>query len=78
MFGLHKYLDKIFKIKWYFDLTEKQTLESQLFVTFRQQKDHFVIETIHYSFIDILLALEAMDFELTKKSNEYKIKIYKI
>lgn len=78
MFGLHKYLDKIFKIKWYFDPTEKQTLESQLFVTFRQQKDHFLIETIHYSFIDILLALEAMDFELTKKSNEYKIKISKI
>lgn len=78
MFGLHKYVDRLFKIQWYFDPKQQQTLEDTLFITFKQQNDYFLIESIHYTFIDILLALERMDFELIKQSNDLKIKINKI
>ena len=78
MFGLHKYIDKIFKIKWSFDSEYKTALEDMLFVTFKKQNDHYAIETIHYSFVDILLALESMDWQLTKKLDDLKIKIMKI
>ena len=78
MFGLQKYLDKLYEIKWYFKKTEWGDLESLLFVEFDTQDDYYKIRKIKYTYVDILLALEDMDFTFKKENNEYKIIILKI
>ena len=78
MFGLQKYLDKLYEIKWYFKKTEWGDLESLLFVEFDVEDDHYVIRKIKYTYVDILLALEDMDFTFKKENNEYKLIILKI
>ena len=53
-------------------------LETLLFVRFERNEDHFKIKSVQYTYADILLGLEGMNFELNKKNNEVKIKILKI
>ena len=78
MFGLHKYLDKIYDIKWIMKDNESKILEELMYVKFIKQNGYFLIKEIHYTYIDILLALEGIDFEINKKNNEVELKIIKI
>jgi hypothetical protein len=78
MFGLHKYLDKLFKIKWYFEKKDQPILEEILLVEFKENDDNFLVEKVHYTYVDILLGLEEFDFTITKKDEDIKLKINKI
>ena len=78
MLQLHSYLDKINEIKWYFNHLDRGDLESLLFVEFERIDDYYVIKKVQYTYIDILLALEDMDFEIIKTNKEIKLKILKI
>ena len=78
MLQLHSYLNKLYDIQWYFNDKGKSDPESLLFVRFEANGDHFVIKNVQYTYVDILLGLEGMDFEITKKHNDIKLKILKI
>ena len=78
MFGLHKYLDRIYQIKWIMNENEAKILEELMFVKFEKKNEYFLITEIHYTYVDILLALEGIDFEITKNNNEVILKIIKI
>ena len=78
MLQLHSYLNKLYEIKWYFDEKDLSDLQTLLFVRFERNEDHFKIKSVQYTYADILLGLEGMNFELNKNNNEVKIKILKI
>lgn len=78
MFGLQKYLTQIYDIKWYFNIKDKDDLEDLMYVDFETCDGYFLIKKIRYTYIDILLALEDMKFELKKNDDGIKIKILKI
>lgn len=78
MFGLQKYFGMLLNTKWYFHEGLRSHLEDLLFVEFEPQVGYFTIKKIHYTMIDVLLALEEMDFELKKINDEVKIKILNI
>lgn len=78
MFGLQKYLNKIYNVKWFFLPCDLKKLEEMFFVSFKEERNYYMIDEIHYSYIDILLALENMDFELLKCGEDVKIKILKL
>lgn len=75
MFGFQKYLDKLHNLKWQFESSEMSKLEELLYVKFEQQNDYFLIKEIYYSYVDILLGLEQVDFVMSKKGDEVKITI---
>ena len=76
MFGLQKYVEKIYDIEWKFNIEKLQYFEELFFVKF-QEKDNgnFVIEKIHYSYVDILYGLEDINFILKKSENDIIIEI---
>ena len=78
MFGFQKYLDQIYQIKWYFNASDLTDIEQLLYVTFKSQNDYYLLDRIHYTYIDILLGLEEMEFEFTKQTDDLKLKILKI
>lgn len=78
MFGLHKYLDRIYEIKWIMDNSDAKALEELMFVKFDKKDGYFIINEIHYTYVDILLALETIDFEISKKDKDITLKIIKI
>ena len=78
MFGLNAYLDKLYEIKWFVEKQDVGDLEKLLYVDFEEVDDYYVIKNIKYTFVDILLALEDMDFTLKKEGDDYKIIILKI
>ena len=78
MFGLQKYIYLIDKIKWYFPSQLKDELEQILYVDFGFDKTHYYIQKVKFSYVDILLGLEDLDFELTKSGEDVMIKILKI
>ena len=78
MFGLQKYLDQIYQIKWYFNESDLKDIESILFVKFKSENDYFLLDTILYTYVDILLGLEEMEFEFSKQNNDLRLKIIKI
>ena len=78
MLQLHSYLNKLYKIQWYFNEKDKLDLESLLFVKFKQVNDYYLINNVQYTYIDILLGLEDMNFEIIKTDKEVKLKILKI
>ena len=75
MFGLNKYANKIFEIKWIFNPDKIEDLEKLLMVQFEDRNSHFVIDEIGYTYIDILNGLEKLDFVLSKNGSEIMIKI---
>ena len=75
MFGLHKYLDKIFKVKWYMTASQAKILEDLLYVEFNKQDDHYILENVRYTYVDILLGLENMNFSIYKKGDDICLKI---
>ena len=78
MLQLHSYLNKLYKIQWYFNEKDKLDLESLLFVKFKQVNDYYLIDNVQYTYVDILLGLEDMNFEIIKTEREVKLKILKI
>ena len=78
MLQLHSYLNKLYKIQWYFNEKDKLDLESLLFVKFKQVNDYYLIDNVQYTYVDILLGLEDMNFEIIKTDKEVKLKILKI
>ena len=78
MFGLQKYINKMLEVKWYFPDKLKNELEQIVYAEFTKQEDHYILKNIMYSFVDILLALEDMDFELIKNNNDIEIRISKL
>ena len=78
MLGLQKYLDKLYQTKWYIDEECVDDVSEMLLVTFKQQNDYYLLETIHYSYFDILTGLEELEFDFTKRNNDLNIKILKI
>ena len=78
MFGLQKYINKMLEVKWYFPDKLKNELEQIVYAEFIKQEDHYILKNILYSFVDILLALEDMDFELIKNKDDIEIRISKL
>ena len=83
MFGFQKYLDKLFQIKWYFDEKKLHDIEQICYVKFKQAntdgKDpYFLLDKILYTYVDILLGLEDMEFTFSKQNDDYILKIIKI
>ena len=75
MFTIHTYLNKLYDIQWYFHDNDKNELEHILYVGFEKVDDHYKIKQVHYTYVDILLGLEHIDFELIKTKNAIKIKM---
>ena len=78
MFGLTKYASKIFEIKWYFeDECDVRDIESLLYCNFEKErsKKYYTIKNISYTYVDILLGMEDLDFTFEKKNDEYIIKV---
>ena len=74
MFGLSPYIDKIFEIEWLFPTKDKKDLESLLFVEFDTiGNNKHKIKTVKYTYVDVLLGLEELDFQLIKNKDNYKI-----
>ena len=78
MFGVQKYFNMLVDTKWYFPDEKKQEIEDMLYVDFEKKEDYYVLKQIRYTVMDILLAMEDIDFELQKNDDGVKIKILKI
>ena len=78
MFGLQKYINKMLEVKWFFPSHLKDELEQIVYAEFVKQEDHYILKNILYSFVDILLALEDLDFELIKNEDDIEIRISKL
>ena len=76
MFGFNNYIDKIFEIEWSFPAKDKADLESLLFVEFEKtpQKTYKIIN-VKYTYVDILLGLEELNFKFEKMNDKYMIVI---
>ena len=76
MFGLNKYVEKIYSIQWKFSPKKQKDLEELLFVEFEQNENgYFVIKNILYSYIDILCNLEELSFIFTKYQDSVYLEI---
>ena len=78
MFGLVKYIDKIYQIKWYFDKEQDiHEYEDIMYCRFKKRisDDYYTIDQILYTYVDILLGLEDLNFTFEKKDDDYICKI---
>ena len=75
MFGIQKYIEKVHQIKWYIDDGDIKDVEDLLFVEFKRQNDYYLINKVHYTYIDILCGLEELEFDIKKRNKDYTIKI---
>ena len=76
MFGFHKYLDKLYDVQWIFDEQHKNDLEDLMFVEFEPIQDNkFCVKKIRYTYVDLLLGLEELDFEIKKTQDTITLKI---
>lgn len=78
MFSFHQQFDKLYQIKWYIPKDKKKDIEDRLFVVFKDEDDHFKLERIIYTYMDIALGLEDTDFTFTKKGDTMKMEILNI
>ena len=78
MFGLQKYIDNLFSIKWYFKDDYLELLEEVSLAYFEKTNDHYILKQIQYTYMDLLLGLEQMDFVIKKNGDEISITITKI
>ena len=76
MFAIHSYIEKIYDIQWYFNKNDKEYLEGFLHVKFKRENDYYVINEILYTALDIMIALNDINFTFTKMDKIYKLKIY--
>ena len=77
MIGFGKYLEKLYEVKWQFDPTLLNELEGLLCVRFTKDSEdkYYVIKEVLYTYVDILLGLEDLDFVFTKENEDGLIKI---
>ena len=76
MFGLNKYIDKLYDIEWSFNEKDKSDFESLLFIEFETiGKKTYKIKTVKYTYVDVLLGLEELNFKLEKTNDKYIISI---
>ena len=76
MFALNKYLNKLHEIKWKFNPDLQKDYEDLLFVTFEQKNEgYFCIQSILYTYVDILQGLEELNFVVSKVENEIILEI---
>ena len=76
MFALNKFANKITEIQWKFDIGKKEDYEKLLFVKFKQnEKGYFTIEHVLYTYIDILMGLEELNFVVCKVKNDVTLEI---
>ena len=75
MFGLQKYIDRLHTIKWQFKDSDKTEFEDIMYVDFRKNGDHYLLDSVHYTYVDILLALEDLDFVMTKNNDDIVVKL---
>ena len=75
MFGFQKYLDKLYKIKWKINPDDLSNIQEILLVQFKKLQNYYMIDEIGYSYLDILIGLEDIDFNMTKKDDEIIIEI---
>ena len=78
MLGFNKYLNKLYELKWEFNEDDKNILEEILLVEFDKKNNIYIIKNVIYTYIDILLGLEELDFTLTKSGEDCVIKIIDI
>ena len=72
MLGLVKYIDKLYEIKWYFENEDcLRDYEGLLYCKFKKTDDYYKIEQVLYTYVDILLGMEDLDFDFHKKGKEY-------
>ena len=78
MIGFGKYLEKLYEVRWDFDPSLKNEIEGMLCVRFKKDNEnkYFVIENVLYTYVDILLGLEDLNFVFTKENEDGVIKIY--
>jgi hypothetical protein len=75
MFGLQKYMDKLNDIEWYFPDDWLQSLEEIMYVEFEKCNDHYRLIKIKYTYVDLLLGLEEMDFNIKKINDKISLTI---
>lgn len=73
MFQLQKYAELLFQVHWYFDESQLSDIENLLFVSFEKENDHYKLKKILYSYVDVLLGMEELNFKLIKNKDENKI-----
>ena len=78
MFGLQKYLNRFFEIKWKFPSDMQNDLEDLLYVEFKREDDYFKIDKVLYTYVDVVIGLDEMSFVFTKSVDDLEIKILKI
>ena len=78
MLQLYSHIHKVHKIQWYFNDSDLNDLESLLYVKFEKLNDYYVIKSVDFTYLDILCALEDLNFELTKIKDVMKLKILKM
>lgn len=76
MFGTEKYRKRIHEIKWYINDGDINDIQDLLFVEFKRvNNEYYLIDKIHFTYVDILCGMEELEFDITKRNKEYKIKI---
>ena len=75
MFGLNKYVTKLHNIKWKFNPDLQKDYEDLLFVTFEEKQGYFFIQSILYTYVDILQGMEELNFVISKVENEITLEI---
>ena len=77
MFGLTKYVDKLYDIKWFINNDDLQDIEQLLYCKFTKErsKNYYKLGEIQYTYIDILLGMEELEFVFEKKDGEYLLTI---
>ena len=78
MFSFHTSLNKIYEIKWKITKSQSDILASKLYVEFKPENDYYIIDKILYTYVDILVGLFDIDFELIKQNGEITLNIIKM
>lgn len=75
MLGFQKYLNKLYDVHWIFDEQHKKDLEDLMFVEFEQKDGYFCVKKFKYTYVDLLLGLEELDFKIKKTQDTITLKI---
>ena len=59
----------MFELEWVFDEAKQNYMEELLQAEFENNGDYFKIKAVHYTYFDVLLGLEDLDFVLSKRGD---------